>query len=110
MARGPMGHGANKFQKAKDFKGTIKRLFAYLKPYYFKFLLIMIFATGSTIFMIFGPKILAKATDKLSEGIMAKVTNTGGIDFDAIFSVLIFLTCIYLLSTLLNYIQGFMQK
>ncbi|MDE6953952.1 MAG: ABC transporter ATP-binding protein/permease [Erysipelotrichales bacterium] len=110
MARGPMGHGANKFQKAKDFKGTIKRLFAYLKPYYFKFLLIMIFATGSTIFMIFGPKILAKATDKLSEGIMAKVTNTGGIDFDAIFSVLIFLTCIYLLSTLLNYIQGFITS
>lgn len=110
MAKGHMGHGANKFQKAKDFKGTLKKLFVYLKPYYFKFLMIMIFATGSTIFMIFGPKILAQATDKLSEGIMAKVTNTGGIDFNAIFQILFFLTCIYLLSTVLNYIQGFITS
>lgn len=81
MPRGPMGHGAHATEKAKDFKGTIKRLFTYLKPYYVKLLLVLIFASGSTVFSIFGPKILAKATDKLGEGILAKVNHTGGIDF-----------------------------
>lgn len=109
MPRG-MGHGNRSTEKAKDFKGTIKRLFAYLKPYYLKLLFVMIFAAGSTVFSIFGPKILAKATDKLSEGIMAKVTNTGSIDFQAISYILIFLACIYLLSAFLNYIQGFLTS
>ena len=103
-------HGKISTEKAKDFQGTMKKLFAYLKPHYFKFILIIIFAAGSTVFSIFGPKILAKATDKLSEGIMAKVTNTGGIDFTAISQILIFLACIYLLSALLNYVQGFLKS
>ena len=68
-------------EKAKDFKGTINKLFKYLKPYYFKLIVVIIFAAASTVFAIVGPKILAKATDKLSEGIMAKVSGTGGIDF-----------------------------
>lgn len=111
MPRGPMGHGGHgRNEKAKDFKGTIKKLFAYLRPYYFKFVFVIIFATGSTVFSIFGPKILAKATDKLSEGIIAKVGNTGGIDFDAIGKILIFLACIYLLSAFFNYIQGFITS
>lgn len=105
-----MGHGGHATEKAKDFKGTLKKLFAYLKPYYVKFIFIIIFATGSTVFAIFGPKILAKATDKLSEGIISKISNTGGIDFGAIAEILIFLGCIYLLSALLNYIQGFLTS
>ncbi len=109
MPRGPMGHGGHATEKAKDFKGTLKKLFAYLKPYYVKFIFIIIFATGSTA-LIFGPKILAKATDKLSEGIISKISNTGGIDFGAIAEILIFLGCIYLLSALLNYIQGFLTS
>lgn len=103
-------HGKISTEKAKDFQGTMKKLFAYLKPHYFKFILIIIFAAGSTVFSIFGPKILAKATDKLSEGVMAKVTNTGGIDFTAISQILIFLACIYLLSAFLNYVQGFLTS
>lgn len=110
MPRGPMGHGAHATEKAKDFKGTIKRLFGYLRPYYFKLLLVLIFASGSTVFSIFGPKILAKATDKLGEGILAKIANTGGIDFEAISQILIFLACIYLLSTLLNFVQQFITS
>ena len=111
MPRGPMGHGKHHGnEKAKDFKGTLKKLFVYLKPYYGKFVLIFIFATGSTIFSIFGPKILAKATDKLSEGIMAKVAHVGGIDFTAIGQILLFLGFIYLLSAFLNYIQGFITS
>lgn len=79
--RGPMGRGMRgNGEKAKNFKGTLKKLFVYLKPYYFKLAVVIIFAAGSTVFTIVGPKILAKATDKLSEGIMAKVSNTGGID------------------------------
>ena len=110
MPRGPMGHGARATEKAKDFKGTIKRLFTYLKPYYFKLLLVLIFASGSTVFSIFGPKILAKATDKLGDGILAKVNHTGGIDFEAISQILIFLACIYLLSAILNFIQQFITS
>lgn len=110
MPRGPMGHGARATEKAKDFKGTIKRLFSYLKPYYFKLLLVLIFASGSTVFSIFGPKILAKATDKLGDGILAKVSRTGGIDFEAISQILIFLACIYLLSAFLNFIQQFITS
>ena len=111
MPRGPMGHGKHHGnEKTKDFKGTLKKLFVYLKPYYGKFVLIFIFATGSTIFSIFGPKILAKATDKLSEGIMAKVAHVGGIDFTAIGQILLFLGFIYLLSAFLNYIQGFITS
>lgn len=110
MPRGPMGHGAHATEKAKDFKGTIKRLFTYLKPYYVKLLLVLIFASGSTVFSIFGPKILAKATDKLGEGILAKVNHTGGIDFTAISQILIFLACIYLFSAFLNFIQQFITS
>ena len=60
--RPSMGNG----EKAKDFKGTMAKLIRYLKPYYLKLIFVMIFAVGSTIFSIVGPKILAKATDKLS--------------------------------------------
>ena len=66
MGRGMRGNG----EKAKNFKGTLKKLFVYLKPYYFKLAVVIIFAAGSTVFTIVGPKILAKATDKLSEGIV----------------------------------------
>ena len=69
--RGPMGRGMRgNGEKAKNFKGTLKKLFVYLKPYYFKLAVVIIFAAGSTVFTIVGPKILAKATDKLSEGIV----------------------------------------
>ena len=110
MPRGHMGGRQMSNEKAKDFKGTMKKLFAHLRPYYIQFIFIVIFASGATIFSIFGPKVLAKATDKLSEGIMAKVAHTGGIDFEAIFQILFFLVCIYLLSALLNYIQGFLTS
>ena len=95
-------------EKAKDFKGTIKKLFSYLKPYYSQFVLVVVFASGSTIFSIFGPKILAKATDKLTEGIILKATNSGTIDFKTIGTILFTLAMIYVLSTVLNGVQGFM--
>ena len=101
-----MGNG----EKAKDFKGTMGKLIRYLKPYYLKLILVMIFAVGSTIFSIVGPKILAKATDKLSQGIMAKVRNVGGIDFSYIIHILLILLVLYLVSALFNYIQGWITS
>ena len=109
--RGPMGHGMRgNGEKAKNFKGTLKKLFVYLKPYYFKLAVVIIFAACSTVFTIVGPKILAKATDKLSEGIMAKVSNTGGIDFDYIGMICLVLVGFYLVSALFSFIQGFITS
>ena len=73
-------------------------------------ILIFIFAAGSTVFLIFGPKVLAQATDKLSEGIMAKVSGTGGIDFEYIAYIIWILVGLYLVSALFSYIQGFITS
>ena len=101
-----MGRGRGNNEKAKDLSGTLKKLLAYLKPYHFKIGMVMVFAVCSTIFNILGPKILAKATDKLSEGIMAKVANTGGIDFNYIVKILLILVVLYAASSLFSYIMG----
>ena len=108
---GPGGmHGMRGGEKAKDFKGTLGKLFKYLRPYYFRLVIVVIFASASTVFAIVGPKILAKATDKLSEGIMAKVAGTGGIDFDYIGQNILILVGLYLISALFSYIQGFITS
>lgn len=101
-----MGRGRGNNEKAKDLGGTLKKLLTYLKPYHFKICMVMVFAICSTIFNILGPKILAKATDKLSEGIMAKVANTGGIDFNYIVKILLILVVLYVASSLFSYIMG----
>ena len=101
-----MGRGRGNNEKAKDLSGTLKKLLAYLKPYHLKICFVMVFAVCSTIFNILGPKILAKATDKLSEGIMAKVANTGGIDFNYIVKILLILVVLYAASSLFSYIMG----
>lgn len=101
-----MGRGRGNNEKAKDLSGTLKKLLAYLKPYHLKICFVMVFAVCSTIFNIVGPKVLAKATDKLSEGIMAKVANTGGIDFSYIIKILLILVVLYAASSLFSYIMG----
>ena len=97
-------------EKAKDFKGTLGKLFKYLKPYYVKLVIVLIFVSASTVFAIVGPKILAKATDKLGEGIMAKVNGSGGIDFEYIAYIIWILVGLYLLSAVFSYIQGFITS
>ena len=101
-----MGRGRGNNEKAKDLSGTLKKLLAYLKPYHFKICMVMVFAVCSTIFNILGPKVLAKATDKLSEGIMAKVANAGGIDFNYIVKILLILVVLYAASSLFSYIMS----
>lgn len=105
--RGP-GRGMMPTEKAKDFKGSFKKLVSYLSPFKFKIFIVVIFAALSTVFTIVGPKILAKATDELTAGLMRIITGAAeGIDFNYIAKVLLFLVGLYALSALFSYIQGF---
>lgn len=102
------GRGMMPTEKAKDFKGSFKKLISYLSPFKFKILIVVIFAALSTVFTIVGPKILAKATDELTAGLMRIITGAAeGIDFGYIAKVLLFLAGLYALSALFSYIQGF---
>ncbi len=96
-------------EKARDFKGTMRQLIQYLGSYKAAISVIIIIATASTVFMIAGPKILGKATTILFEGAMAVITGTGEIDFTAIGRILVFVLGLYLFSTLLGYIQGWIM-
>ena len=110
MPRGRMGgrHGMST-EKAKDFKGTMKKLMGYLTQYKMGLLLVVIFAIGSTIFNIAGPKILGKATTELFHGLISKVSGGSGIDFDKIAKILIGLMCLYVCSALFSFIQGYIM-
>lgn len=107
---GPGGHGHGRpVEKAKNFKGTMKTLLKYLRPFYFKIFVVLLFSIGATVFTIIGPKILGKATTKLAEGIMAKVMHIGGIDFDGILKIIMTLVVLYVISALFSYAQGFIM-
>ena len=97
-------------EKAKDFKGTMKKLIAYMDRYLPSIILAWICAVAGTVFSIFGPKILGKATTKLFEGLVAMLTGTGSIDFDAIAQILLFLLGLYVFSMLLSYVQGWVMS
>lgn len=112
---GPMGagpHGMGAVEKPKNFKKTMGQLFSYLKPYSISIILVLIFAAGSAAFSIVGPKILGNATTKLFEGLISKVTGIegAGIDFVYIGNIVLFLLGLYLISTLFNFIQGFIMS
>ena len=85
MPRGRMGgrHGMST-EKAKDFKGTMKKLMGYLAQYKIGLLLVVIFAIGSTVFTIVGPKISGNATTEIFNGLIGKISGGDGIDFDKI--------------------------
>ncbi|CEP47200.1 ABC transporter-like protein [[Clostridium] sordellii] len=94
-------------QKAKDFKGTLKRLIMYLKAYKSSITLVIIAAILSSIFSIVSPKILGQATTKIFEGVMLKAKGQGGIDFAFIYKVLIILVILYIISSIFNYMQQY---
>lgn len=107
--RGPMGGPGGHMmpgEKAKDFKGSAKKLIAYMGRYKIGFFLVMIFAVGGTVFNIIGPKILSKATTEIFTGLMEKIAGTGGIDFTFIGKILLILLGLYLVSVILSFIQG----
>ena len=107
MGGGPRGMMPG--EKAKDFKGTMGKLISYLGKYLPAIIAVMLFAIASTVFSIIGPKILGNATTELFNGIIAQLTGTGGIDFEAVARILLFLGIIYLVSAVLSYIQGFIM-
>ncbi|MDS0527182.1 ABC transporter ATP-binding protein/permease [Clostridium sp. SHJSY1] len=109
MGRGPMGGNV---EKAKNFKETMKNLMTYLKPYTLSIIIVVIFAVGSTIFTIVGPKILGNATTEIFNGLVSKTTGAegAGIDFDKIGKILLNLLGLYLVSALLSFIQGFIMS
>ncbi len=111
--RGPMGgHGMRgSGEKAKDFKGTMRRLVSYLAKYRLSILIVLIFAIGSVTFSVIGPKILGKATTEIFNGLVSKVSGNGtGIDFDAIKRILITLILLYVVSAIFSFIQGFIMS
>ncbi len=105
---GHMG-GMRAGEKAKDFKGTMKKLLKYMSAYKLGIFAVMLFAVGSTIFTIVGPKILGKATTEIFHGLVSKVSGGSGIDFDKITQILLFLLGLYVLSALFSFIQGFIM-
>ena len=96
-------------EKAKDFKGTIGKLFRYIGKYKAAVVVVAIFAIGSTVFNVVCPKVLGKATTALSEGIMNKITGNGGIDFTYIGKILLFCLGLYVLSVAFSFVQGFIM-
>lgn len=96
-------------EKAKDFKGTMKKLMKSLSRYSIAFFFMLIFAIGSTIFLIIGPTISGNATTKIFEGIMRKIGGGTGIDFDGLQKILLTLILLYCVSAVLSFIQGFIM-
>ncbi len=108
--RGHMGgHGMMPGEKAKDFKGTIKKLGAYLGHYKIALIAVLFFAIGGTTFNIVGPKVLSKATTEIFNGLIGKVSGVGGIDFDKIGNILLILLGLYVVSACLSFIQGWIM-
>lgn len=108
---GPMG-GSMGMEKAKDFKGTMKKLLSYMKPYRMSMLIVLVFAIGSAAFSIVGPKILGRATTKLFEGLVSKVSGVegAGIDFNYIGRIVLILIGLYGISALFSFVQGFIMS
>lgn len=107
---GPMGHGmVLGGAKAKDFKGSMKRLLNYLKPMFPRLILIFVLAGLSTLFAVASPKILGSATNTIVEGVARITSGTGGIDFSALSKILIILAGFYILSAFFNYLQQYLM-
>ncbi|NUQ60063.1 MAG: ABC transporter ATP-binding protein [Anaerolineales bacterium] len=111
VARGPMGHGmvGAPVVKARNFKGTMRKLIEYLGAYRGLIIIVFIFAVASTAANIAGPKILGNATTKLFEGVMAELNGTGSIDFAYIGRIALITLGLYLASALFAYIQGWIM-
>lgn len=105
---GPIGA----VEKAKDFKGTMKNLGKYIMPYKISIIFVIILAIGSAAFSIVGPKVLGKATTKLFEGLVQKVSGAKGalIDFNYIGKIIILLLVLYIISAIFSFVQGYIMS
>lgn len=111
--RGGMGHPGRMMgpaEKANDFKGTLKKFIAYMGIYKIALVFVVLFALGSTVFNIIGPKVLSQATTELFNGLVAKVNGTGGIDFDIIAGILLATLGLYVLSSICLFVQSWIMS
>jgi len=112
VMKGPMGRdpgGPRTVEKAKDFKGTLKKLMGRLTKYKIAVIIVIVFAIGSTIFSIVGPKILGNATTEIYTGLMNKINRTGGMDFNKIGQIILWVIMLYGTSALFNLIQSYVM-
>ena len=93
-------------EKPRDFKGAVGKLVRFLGRFKFAMLAALVFAIGATVFNVIGPKVLSTATTELFNGIVAKVEGTGGINFEAIWTILLTTLVIYLGSAACMFVQG----
>ncbi len=96
-------------EKPKNFKHSMKKLISYLGTYKIAIFIVMILAAAATVFSVAGPKIMAKATNSLFDGLMKKIAGTGGIDFDYIGKILLITLGLYLFSTVVSFFQGWIM-
>jgi len=112
--RGPMGrHGAAGMmpgEKPKNLKATLGKLFRFMGNFRFALVIVLVFALGSTIFNIIGPKVLSTATTELFEGIAGKIAHTGGINFDKVGEILVITLCLYLFSAVCSWVQAWIMS
>ncbi len=113
--KGGMGRGHGSMmgsgEKAKNFKGTIRRLLTYLKEFRLQFAIVLLFAVMSATFGIFGPKLLGMATTKIFEGAINQLSGSEiGIDFKYVGRIIILLMGLYGLSSLFSYFQGYIMS
>ena len=107
--RGRMGRGVAPTEKAKDFKGTMKKLIRYMASFKIQIFFVAVFAICGTIFNIAGPKILGKATTEIFNGLVSKVSGGSGMDFGKIGTILATALSLYLISAACSLIQGFLM-
>ncbi|HJB17999.1 MAG TPA: ABC transporter ATP-binding protein/permease [Candidatus Bariatricus faecipullorum] len=108
-SHGGPGRGMHQTEKARDFKGTMKKLIRYISAYKVSLVFVIIFAAGSTIFNIIGPKILGNATTEIFNGLVDKISGGNGIDFGAIGRILLTLMALYAVSAVFSFIQGYLM-
>nr|WP_241236407.1 ABC transporter ATP-binding protein [Brevibacillus marinus] len=109
---GPLGgHFGVPTGKAKDFKGTLKRLLGYFKPRQYQLIAVLLMAVFSTLFAVLAPKIMGEATTLLFEGVLARLNGVEGaaIDFASIGNILVILICLYLFSSFFSFVQQYMM-
>lgn len=116
MKHGGRGHGGSggphgrPVEKAKDFKGTVKKLIKLIAPFKIKFILIVLLAACSSLFAVIGPKILAQATNEVHFGVERMLAGTGSIDLEKVAEILIILIALYLISASFSYMQSFIMS
>ncbi|MEI7615627.1 MAG: ABC transporter ATP-binding protein [Actinomycetota bacterium] len=97
-------------EKARDFKGTMKKFLKYIGEFKLPVLIVIIFAIVSTVFVIIGPKIIGRATTRLFEGVMGQISGSGtGIDFNYIGTIVLLAVGLYFLAAIFGYVQGWLM-